>query len=79
MKTMNILITNVSYQASASFIKMLRTSKKYKCTIYGCDVIPKGLSSGSILVDHFEHIKSDNSEKNISIQFLIYVQSIKLI
>lgn len=63
MKTMNILITNVSYQASASFIKMLRTSKKYKCTIYGCDVIPKGLSSGSILVDHFEHIKSDNSEK----------------
>lgn len=64
MDMINILITNVSYQASISFIKMLRSSNKYKCKLYGCDVIPKGLSSGSILVDCFEHIPFKNSESD---------------
>lgn len=34
---------------------MLRTSKQYEFYIVGCDVIPKGFSSGSMLVDKFYH------------------------
>ena len=57
MKKLNVLITHVSYQAAAgSFIKMLRASKLYDFYIVGTDEIPKGYSSGSMLVDKFYHI-----------------------
>lgn len=64
MDAINILITNVSYQAATSLIKMLRTSRKYQCKIYGCDMLPKGLSSGSVLIDHFECINGNSLEKD---------------
>lgn len=61
---LNILITHVSYQASAgSFIKLLRNSQRFSCHIIGCDSIPKGFSSGSMLVDKFYYIP-DNLDEN---------------
>lgn len=56
MKAISVLITHISYQAAGSFIKMLRDSKMYNVYIVGCDSIPKGYSSGSMLVDKFYHI-----------------------
>lgn len=68
MKKINVLITNVSYQASAgSFIKLLRNSKLFNCYIVGCDSIPKGFSSGSMLVDRFYQIlTTTNDEEYVS-------------
>lgn len=65
LTNLNVLITHVSYQASAgSFIKMLRKSQLFSCHIIGCDSIPQGFSSGSMLVDKFYHIPSDLSESD---------------
>ena len=50
---LNILITHVSYQASVSFIKMLRACKGYNIRICGCSKIEKGYTCGSMLVDKF--------------------------
>lgn len=59
MTPITILIAHVSYQAAtASFIKMLRQSQKFTCRIIGCDSMPKGYSSGSMLVDVFYHVAS---------------------
>ena len=67
MKNLNILITHVSYQASAgSFIKLLRNSCKYHFYIVGCDSIEIGFSSGSLLVDKFYHIKNNYPENYIN-------------
>lgn len=67
MKRLNILITHVSYQASAgSIIKLLRDSKKYLFRIIGCDSIEKGFSSGSMLVDKFYHINTNTEFDYIS-------------
>lgn len=67
MKNLNILITHVSYQASAgSFIKLLRNSCKYHFYIVGCDSIEIGFSSGSLLVDKFYHIKNSYPENYIN-------------
>ena len=63
MPKLNVLITHVSYQASAgSFIKMLRQSQRFACRIIGCDAIPKGYSSGSMLVDKFYHVPKNLNE-----------------
>ena len=71
MKELTILITHVSYQASAgSFIKLLKKSRDYKFYILGCDSIEKGYSSGSMLVDKFYHIDNYNKKNN-------YIASIK--
>lgn len=62
---LNILITNVSYQAAAgSFIKMLRASQRFLFNIVGCDNIPKGFSSGSMLVDKFYCVPPNLSESD---------------
>ncbi len=53
MKNLHVLITNVSYQAAISFIKMLRSSRKYNCYIVGIDDKDKGYCSASILVDKY--------------------------
>lgn len=82
MKNINILITHVSYQASAgSFIKMLRNSKKYLCYIVGSDSIEKGFSSGSMLVDKFYHVNSstDNPQYINSIMTICQKEKIDLI
>lgn len=50
---LKVLITHISYQAAGSFIKLLRKSLKYQFYILGCDSIPLGFSSGSMLVDEF--------------------------
>lgn len=63
----NVLISNVSYQAAAgSFLKMLRNSKYYDCYIVGCDSLPKGFSSGSMLVDKFYQVSNQLSESEYS-------------
>lgn len=59
MKEITVLIVHVSYQAAGSFIKMLRSSGKYKTKIIGCDSMPKGFSSGSMLVDVFYKIPDE--------------------
>lgn len=82
MKKINILITHVSYQASAgSFIKLLRNSQLYDFYIVGCDSIKKGFSSGSILVDRFHHIEiNDDKNKYIErIQQIIKSENIDII
>lgn len=81
MQKINILITHVSYQASAgSFIKLLRNSKKYNFYIVGCDSINKGYSSGSMLVDKFYHISNSNCEIYINaINKIIYEEKINVI
>lgn len=64
MKKIRILICNVSYQASSgSFIKLLRNSRYFDCYIFGCDVIEKGYSSGSMLVDKFYPIPCTNNNQ----------------
>ncbi len=63
MEKLHILITNVSYQAAMSFIKMLRNSRKYNCYIVGVDIKDKGYCSASILVDKYIKI-SANINKN---------------
>lgn len=81
MKNVNVLITHVSYQASAgSFIKLLRNSQKYYCYIVGCDNLEKGYSSGSMLVDKFYHINDDNKENYIkAINKIIYNERVDMI
>lgn len=82
MKKINILITHVSYQASAgSFIKLLRNSQLYDFYIVGCDSIKKGFSSGSILVDKFYHISTyDSMHKYIErIQKIVKFENIDII
>lgn len=82
MKKINILITHVSYQASAgSFIKLLRNSQIYDFYIVGCDSIGKGFSSGSILVDNFYHINisDDTNEYIMKIQEIIKLEDIDII
>lgn len=81
MRKINVLITHVSYQASAgSFIKMLRNSVKYKCYIVGCDSLEKGFSSGSMLVDKFYHISSSESSPYIdTIKKIIADENINLV
>lgn len=59
MTNISVLITHVSYQAAMSFIKMLRNSKIYNVYIVGCDSIPKGYSSGSMLVDEFYYVSEE--------------------
>lgn len=57
MQKINILITHVSYQASAgSIIKLLRYSYKYIFYIVGCDSIERGFCSGSMLVDKYYQV-----------------------
>lgn len=66
-KKLNVLISNVSYQAATgSFLKMLRHSQYYDCYIVGCDLLPKGFSSGSMLVDKFYHVSNQLSENDYS-------------
>lgn len=66
-KKLNVLISNVSYQAATgSFLKMLRHSQYYDCYIVGCDFLPKGFSSGSMLVDKFYHVSNQLSENDYS-------------
>lgn len=73
MDKLNILISNVSYQASAgSFIKMLRNSKEYCYYIVGIDSIPMGFSSGSMLVDKFYHYPKEYNEQD-------YINFIKVV
>lgn len=62
-KKLNVLISNVSYQAATgSFLKMLRHSQYYDCYIVGCDFLLKGFSSGSMLVDKFYQASNQFSE-----------------
>lgn len=81
MKKMKILITHVSYQASAgSFIKLLRNSQLYDFYIVGCDSIKKGFSSGSILVDKFYHVDINDNNKYIEkIQEIVKLENIDII
>lgn len=81
MEKINILITHVSYQASAgSFIKLLRNSLKYHFYIVGCDSIDIGYSSGSMLVDKFYHVNEDNSDNYINtLQKIINDEKINVI
>lgn len=82
MKKINILITHVSYQASAgSFIKLLRNSQLYDFYIVGCDSIEKGFSSGSILVDNFYQINIDNNTHEYieRIQEIVKLENINII
>ena len=60
---LNILITHVSYQASVSFIKMLRACKGYNIHICGCSKIEKGYTCGSMLVDKFFVVPHSNEEE----------------
>lgn len=81
MKKINVLITHVSYQASAgSFIKLLRNSQKYICHIIGCDELEKGYSSGSMLVDKFYHVNTDCRDDYINtIKKIVYDEKIDVI
>lgn len=80
MKKLNILITHVSYQASAgSFIKLLRNSQKYDFYIIGCDTIEKGYSSGSMLVDKFYHINNNISNYIQEIKKIITAENVDVI
>jgi hypothetical protein len=66
-KKLNILISNVSYQAATgSFLKMLRNSQQYDCYIVVCDFLAKGFSSGSMLVDKFYHVPNQVDEEEYS-------------
>lgn len=81
MPKINILITHVSYQASAgSIIKLLRNSQKYYFRIIGCDSIEKGYSSGSMLVDKFYHVDTNNEFEYLSkINEIIRLENINLV
>lgn len=69
----NVLISHVSYQASAgSFIKMLKNSQQYICHIIGCDSIPIGFSSGSMLVDKYYHLPCETNDDNY-INFIVQI------
>lgn len=73
MKKIRVLICNVSYQASSgSYIKLLRNSQYFDCYIVGCDVIKKGYSSGSMLVDKFYPIPRAYSNQ----QYISTIESI---
>lgn len=75
MKTINVLITHVSYQASSgSFIKLFRSSDMFKYYIVGSDSIKKGYSSGSMLVDKFYHVPFDT----LSLEYISYIDRICL-
>lgn len=50
---MNVLITQVSRMGAVCWIKCIRRITSQKISIYGCDYIPFGFSSGSQLVDYF--------------------------
>lgn len=50
---MNILVTHVSYHSSVGVVKLLRTIQRWPIHIVGSSSYPKGLSSGSLLVDSF--------------------------
>ena len=82
MTQLNVLITHVSYQAAAgSFIKLLRKSNKFRFYIVGCDILPKGYSSGSMLVDKYYHIQCEvgNSEYISNIEHICTLENIDLI
>lgn len=81
MEKLRILITHVSYQASAgSFIKLLKKSRDYYFYIVGCDSIEKGYSSGSILVDRFYHVEECNKTDYIKkIKKIIEYERIDLV
>lgn len=50
---MKILITHVSYHCSVGVVKLLRKINAWPIEIVGCSSYPLGMSSGSLLVDHF--------------------------
>lgn len=81
MKKIKVLITHVSYQASAgSFIKLLRNSQKYSFYIVGCDAIEKGYSSGSMLVDKFYRVPSNDAPQYIeTVEKIIICENIDVI
>lgn len=80
MRKLKILITHVSYQASAgSFIKLLRNSCDFYFYIVGCDSIEKGYSSGSILVDKFYYIEDCTNNYIQEIKSIIEHEKIDLV
>ena len=55
-----ILITRVSGMGSIGWIKAIKAIKNQSIVLFGCDFIPYGYSSGSILVDRFIQSPSIN-------------------